>query len=70
MADPRPDGTAQPSPKKPRRMQPHTVAWERMANELARSFAPAIHPCADCGGPVIKGYCCTRCGSDNPEGHK
>ena len=53
-------------PRKPRKMRPHTRAWEAMANQLARGFAPPIHPCKHCGGPVIKGYCCERCGSDEP----
>lgn len=52
--------------KKITRMEPHTDEWNRMANSLARSFAPPIHICRDCGGPVIQGYCCTRCRSINP----
>jgi len=51
---------------KPRRMKPHTPQWERMANELARGYAPSIHPCRHCGGPVVDGYCCERCGSATP----
>ncbi len=51
--------------KKPRKMKPYTAAWERLANEKARSWVQ-IHACRDCGGPVVKGYCCNRCGSSNP----
>jgi hypothetical protein len=53
----------------PARMEPYTPEWERMANRMAREFCPRLYPCADCGGPVVKGYCCRRCGSSNPEGH-
>lgn len=55
-------------PRKPKHMTPYTPEWERLANAEARSFAPEVRPCADCGGPYIKGYCCNRCGSHNPEG--
>ena len=53
--------------KKPRYMEPYTATWKRMANEIARSYAPQIHDCGACGGPVAKGYCCQRCGSRDPE---
>lgn len=53
--------------RRPRRMQPYTQAWERAANELAREAAPVIYPCGACGGPVLTGYCCTRCGCEDPE---
>ena len=49
------------------KIRPYTVYWERLANLVARDFAPELHPCKDCGGPVVTGYCCTRCGSDEPE---
>lgn len=52
--------------KKIKKMQPYTYEWEKMANSLARGFCPTIHPCKDCGGPVVKGYCCDRCGSGMP----
>ena len=53
--------------RKPRKIIPHSDQWERLANQVARDFCPSIYPCADCGGPVVSGYCCTRCGSDYPE---
>lgn len=51
------------------RMERETDEWEEAANSLARSFCPPIYSCADCGGPVVRGYCCGRCGSSNPEGY-
>lgn len=50
--------------RKPRMMEPYTPTNSR------EGYAPGIYPCADCGGPVIRGYCCERCGSSNPKGHK
>ena len=50
---------------RPKMMNPETRRWERLANELARSRV-AIRACLDCGGPVVDGYCCHRCGSRNP----
>lgn len=52
--------------RKPRKMEPYTPAWERLADQEARNFAPEIKPCRDCGGPVVSGYCCDRCGSTLP----
>lgn len=49
-----------------KKMEPYSDAWERIANSLARSFAPDIHPCKHCGYPVIHGYCCTSCKSATP----
>ncbi len=45
-------------------MEPYTPRWEGRANGLAREFCPAIHPCVACGGPVVSGYCCARCGDE------
>ena len=52
--------------KMPKRIQPYGTAWQNMANELARSYAPTIYPCVHCGAPVASGYCCMRCGSADP----
>jgi hypothetical protein len=41
-------------------------AWEKKANELARSHVGPIYGCKKCGHPVIKGYCCKGCGDTNP----
>ena len=54
-----------PKKRKLRKMESNTPQWEKMANSLARSWVE-IHPCRDCGRPVIKGYCCSYCGSVNP----
>jgi hypothetical protein len=60
--------TDENQPKRLRFMRRYTAEWERLANELALRFAPRIYPCAHCGGPVVDGYCCNRCGSSNPHG--
>jgi hypothetical protein len=49
-----------------KRMDRESVEWQKAAYSLARNFCPPIKSCADCGGPVINGYCCTRCGSSEP----
>jgi hypothetical protein len=54
-----------PQKRKLRKIESNTVKWGKMANELARTWVE-IHPCNDCGRPVIKGYCCSYCGSENP----
>lgn len=56
---------SEPKTRKPRKIKPYTRRWEALANEEARA-AVRIHPCRDCGGPVLYGYCCVRCGSANP----
>jgi len=51
------------------RKYPHeqySPEWEIAAGNLARSFAPSVRSCRDCGAPVISGYCCTYCRSVNP----
>lgn len=52
-------------PRRPKRIEPYTRQWERAANEMARA-AMTIIACKDCGGAVIEGYCCTRCGASEP----
>lgn len=44
------------------RMTPHSKAWERLANELARERA-IIVPCTNraCRYPNFDGYCCRFC---------
>ena len=51
--------------RKVRKIQPYTRAWNLMAAQEALDYV-TIHPCQDCGGPVIQRYCCNRCGSVNP----
>jgi hypothetical protein len=41
--------------------------WDKLATELAFSYAPQIYHCGNCGYPVAKGYVCTYCDSHNPE---
>lgn len=53
--------------RKPRMMKCGSPEYERQRRELLESRAPEIYPCAKCGGPVMDGYCCTRCGTDMPE---
>jgi hypothetical protein len=60
------DSVSEPAKRK-RRMEPYTARWERLASEVARGWAPPIYPCAHCGYPVVKGYCCGGCNSGNPE---
>jgi len=52
--------------KKTKKWDPDSPAWQTAANRLARSFAPTVYPCGDCNGPVISGYCCDHCGSNDP----
>lgn len=40
--------------------------YEEEAIKLAFDFCPPIKPCKDCKWPVVKGYCCTFCGSADP----
>ena len=47
-------------------IKPYTKYWDRLANVEARTFAPEIYPCATCGYPVVEGYCCPNCKSNNP----
>lgn len=34
--------------------------------ELIEAFAPGCHQCRTCGGPVLSGYRCDRCGERDP----
>lgn len=52
--------------RKVRKVKPYTRTWEKEATELAVSWCPPIHPCKDCGHPVIEGYCCSFCKSSMP----
>ena len=49
------------------KIEPYSAKWERMADEIARGNTTII-PCKDCGYPVMAGYCCQHCGSQEPEG--
>lgn len=50
---------------KPRMMEPYTARWHKMAYELLATYH-MIFDCKKCGGPVLDGYCCTRCGASEP----
>lgn len=50
-----------------RNFVPYSRGWWKRATELAFGYCPNIYPCAKCGYPVMKGYCCTGCGTDAPE---
>jgi hypothetical protein len=53
-------------PKPPPMIDPNSKEFAEMAGNLARHFCPPIYPCCDCGGPVVTGYRCTRCGCTDP----
>ena len=52
--------------KKPRKIKPYGPKWERLADAVARGFAPSLYPCAKCGYPVLSGYCCSGCQTSDP----
>lgn len=58
--------TTQDIPK----IEPYSDKWEEHAGRLARSYAPEIYPCAKCNWPVVSGYCCHYCGTNNPRSKK
>jgi len=35
--------------------------------ELALFYCPTIYPCVKCGHPVVDGYCCMTCKTDDPK---
>lgn len=47
--------------RKHRYITPYTPHWERLANRTARTWVDVL-PCANCGAPLVGGYCCGRCG--------
>lgn len=51
-----------------KKMERHSAEYHDKAIRLAMDFAPPMNPCAECGGPVVSGYCCTHCGSVDPPG--
>lgn len=51
--------------RKIRKIKPYTRNWEKLANELARCYQTIV-PCSHCGYPVMHGYCCETCKSNNP----
>lgn len=51
---------------KPKPIDPESPRWEKLANQMARDFAPQIIACKHCRYPVVEGYCCRYCGSSDP----
>lgn len=54
--------------KKPRRIKPTGRLYKQLKDDLVYGYVPRIYPCYHCGGPVMDGYCCGRCGSSDPQG--
>ena len=54
--------------KLPPKIEPYSSRWERVAANLALSYAPSSYPCAACEYPVLKGMICQFCHTMNPEG--
>jgi hypothetical protein len=40
--------------------------WLKAAALLAFSYVPTIYHCEHCEYPVVDGYCCTNCDSEDP----
>lgn len=59
--------TDEPSSKSSGQLDPASEEWDRIAGDVAMSYCPTIYPCRHCFYPVITGYCCTSCGSAEPE---
>lgn len=55
----------EPVSKKPKMLTPGTPYWHHLAYQELLSYA-SVHSCRECGGPVISGYSCRRCGSSRP----
>lgn len=45
---------------------PSPAQYERERVSLALAHAPHIYACKTCQWPVLSGYVCTYCGSQNP----
>lgn len=58
---------AKPTHKSSGKLDPESEEWDRIAGDVAMSYCPVIYPCRHCFYPVISGYCCTSCGSAEPE---
>lgn len=47
-------------------LKPYSRAWNKEALEKRLLYAPHVYDCMHCGAPVIEGYYCTYCSSENP----
>ena len=45
--------------------KPTKKEYEAKKREIQDHDAP-VYPCRKCGGAVRDGYCCERCGDNNP----
>ena len=45
---------------------PDSDKWWDAAGRVALHYVDSINTCRDCNGPVVAGYCCLHCGSNNP----
>ena len=55
-----------PVPESRKFMVEGSDEWEKTANNVARCEVD-LYPCQHCGYPTNRGYCCTGCGSDDPD---
>jgi len=56
---------------KPKKIKKPTEAQYRKEElQMALDYAPTIYACAECGWPVISGYCCNTCGNTDPRNPK
>jgi hypothetical protein len=53
-------------PEGMRKIEPYTDKWERLADKVARSYAPEMIACAACGRPTPEGYICYHCSCPSP----
>lgn len=44
-----------------------TRKFKEMCLDEILACAPPIIQCVDCGAPALQGYCCSNCGSSNPD---
>jgi hypothetical protein len=55
-----------PAKRKPR-TPPSPKQYYDAKMVVLEDYAPPVYPCKHCEWPVIKGYRCGWCGSDDPE---
>lgn len=66
IEDARREERGKASAKKPRKIEECSREWYRRRLELLLGRVPDIYSCAHCGSPVVRGYCCMWCGSNDP----
>ncbi len=50
-------------------LEPYSDEWTAKANRLLRDYYGSPSPCSHCNYPVVDGYCCMECGSNDPQGY-